>query len=521
MLWRWIWLATLASGVAAAAAPESWVPLRWEGGPLEVQRRARPDFEAASPIEPDLLLRDYEPEVLALFEKTPFNCLLLTWSLGDKNEADAAQRQSVTRFAEAARAKGLATLGVIYPGADWAEAVEAASKAGLDGVALNGPFRPEQSRQAAAALGEGGVAVTLSGWREALQLADPAIRAGSDGVWPALLSAEDASEAFNAGPTTNPWVVANAWRVDALRADRTGRPVWAGHRPKRYREQPFVAADYVRAIADTAMAGGRWAVSLDGEWQAGLLQRQAEKLAGWKEIAATAAFFEEHADWRKLPPQPAIVVVHDPATPDEFSLGETLNLLAVRHVPHRLTLRAALAAQGVPPGAQALTFDFPPTPAERDALKAFAESGGIVFTGPQWARAGIDLGTAPVVAGGGGVLAYPDAELDEDRFATDLRRRLDEGGRTIRLFNTGTLMSFYTESDAGDRAVLHLTEYSDYPTDNVTVRLPKPIQKAVWVPLSGEPEDLQVYDTEGGGEIVIPEVPGYCAVVVDFETEAH
>jgi hypothetical protein len=66
-------------------------------------------------------------------------------------------------------------------------------------------------------------------------------------------------------------VLANGWRVAALRAASAGEPVWAGHRPKQYRKQPLWKADYVRAIADAAMAGGRWVVTLDGDWQAGLL----------------------------------------------------------------------------------------------------------------------------------------------------------------------------------------------------------------------------------------------------------
>ena len=518
MLRRWIFLAILTIGITPAAPPPAqWVPLRWEGGPLEILRRAQPEAEAPAAIDPELLLQAYQPDALQLLEDAPFNCLLLTWSLGAASEADAEQRAAVAALARAAREKGFAALGVVSPGPDWEAAVRAAAEAGLDGVALDGPFHPEQSLRAAEILAGRGAVVTFGKWQDALALPDPPIRAGGDGVWPALLTAEDDTDAFQSGPTKNPWVVANAWRVDALRADRSGRPVWSTHRPKRYRKQPLVAADYVRAVADTAMAGGRWAVTLDGEWQAGLIRGDPDKLEGWRAIAAAAAFFEAHADWRALQPQAALAVAYDPVDPDQLSGQEVLNLLAVRHVPHRLVLRRSVAAGRIPPAAQALTFDFAPSDAERAALKAFAQGGGIVFTGPRWASAGVELGLPAPAGDRGGVLAYADAKIDEDRFATDLRRRLDESGRAIRIFNTGTLMSFYTETEAGDRAVLHLTEHSDYPTDNVTVRLPKPIQKAVWTTLAGEEEELQVYDTEGGGEVVIPEVPGYGALTVDFE----
>ncbi len=112
-------------------------------------------------------------------------------------------------------------------------------------------------------------------------------------------------------------------------------------------------------------------------------------------------------------------------------------------------------------------------------------------------------------------MAYPAAELNENQFATDPRKRLDESGATIRIFTgTGTLMSRYTE--LGERGPPHLTERRDYPTDNVIVRFPRRIESATWIALDGTEEELEVYDTDGGGEIVIPEAPYDCAVIVDF-----
>ena len=487
-------LAVLAAAAVAPAAPPpgDWVPLRWEGGPLGA----------------------YEPGALGLLEDTPFNCLLLTWSLGASTSDDEAQRQAAASFAQQAQQHEIAALAVIEPGADWLEAVGAAAATGFDGVALDGLFSAGQVREASDAMAGRGVVVAMGAWRQALQLDSPAIIGSADGVWPTLFTAEDESDTFESGPTSNPWVLANSWRIAAVRAGARGRAVWFSQRPKRYSDQPFSTADYLRAVADTAMAGGRWAVTLDGKWQAGLLSGDADMLEGWRRIAAAVQFFEDHADWRELPPQPAVVVVLDPEARDVFSGGETLNLLAVRHNPHRVLLRSDFQQHGAPEGAHAVTFDFEPTPAEATALQALAAAGGTVFSGPEWALGGIDLGLPPAALGAGGVMAYPAEKLNEDQFATDLRKRLDESGATIRIFNTGTLMSFYTE--AADRGVLHLTEYSDYPTDNITVRFPRKIEKAVWVPLDGEEEALEVYDTDGGGEIVIPEAASYCAVTVQF-----
>ena len=42
-----------------------------------------------------------------------------------------------------------------------------------------------------------------------------------------------------------------------LRADGSGRPAWMGHRPKPHRPQPLEFKDYARAVADSAMSGGK------------------------------------------------------------------------------------------------------------------------------------------------------------------------------------------------------------------------------------------------------------------------
>ena len=44
-----------------------------------------------------------------------------------------------------------------------------------------------------------------------------------------------------------------------------------------------------------------------------------------------------------------------------------------------------------------------------------------------------------------------------------------------------------------------MTEYGDYPTENVTVRLPNKIHQARLYSIGAESEDLKIYDGEDGG----------------------
>jgi hypothetical protein len=78
---------------AWAADPGRWVPARWDGGPLELTRRAKGQAPPADARE--ALARWYDPVTLGLIEGTPINCLLVTFSIGAEPEAEHQQHQLV------------------------------------------------------------------------------------------------------------------------------------------------------------------------------------------------------------------------------------------------------------------------------------------------------------------------------------------------------------------------------------------------------------------------------------------
>lgn len=508
------------ASLAAAAAPASWVPLRWEGGPLEVARRTNAEEPNEAERAPeDVLLSWHDPSRLERLDGTPFNCLLATWSLGRTHERDAAQRAAVAKLAAAGRDRGWAVLGAVHAGPDWREAVQAAASAGLDGVTLEGAFSDADIDAAFELMDGRGAVIPVRSWETAAFDRRAPVVATGDGRWPGLLTADDtAAGGWRSGPTSNPWVLSNAWLADALRADGSGRPVWLGHRPERYRDQPFELRDYVRAVADAAMAGGRWIVALDAGWQEGLASGDESTLAAWKSLGEAVRFFDRRPEWKEWRPQPALVLVHDPANPSVFTTMDVLNMLAVRHVPHQVLLRSDLETGKTPPGAAVLAYDqAPPAEGEHAALQAFANSGGMLIFGPVWAMHEYKGGDhfRRVIPGKGTKVAYPAPELNGDKFAGDLRGRIEKKDAAPKLYNVGTIMSRYSVDPSSRRAVLQLTEYSDYPTENVTVRLPHAVSKARLLPLEGPEEDLEIYPAEHGSEVVVPEVAQYCAVVFE------
>ena len=101
-----LWLA-LAPAAVGAGLPATWVPARWEGGPLELARRAG-DKALANPQLREAISAWYDPATLRLLDGTPVNCLLLTLSAGADPEIEKRQRQLVMEYARRARARGLA-----------------------------------------------------------------------------------------------------------------------------------------------------------------------------------------------------------------------------------------------------------------------------------------------------------------------------------------------------------------------------------------------------------------------------
>jgi hypothetical protein len=76
------------------------------------------------------------------------------------------------------------------------------------------------------------------------------------GTWPGvrLVRASRGGERFTAGPTGDPWVDSNGWRIRLEAARQPGRSVWLDADPRK----PWLFAEsYLLGVADAATYGGR------------------------------------------------------------------------------------------------------------------------------------------------------------------------------------------------------------------------------------------------------------------------
>jgi hypothetical protein len=568
-----ILLLAVTASAHAAVPPPNCTPLRWDGGPLELVRRARytqweqarvAEFErkaaeqtktagvfahhdeaAARPkpfATPPMsgaqkqAVRDwYSPATLDLLKGSPYNCLLLTWSLGDAAESESEHRALAAAYATQAKDRGLTVLAVIEPGTEWLAAVAAAAEL-FDGVVLESTFPGEpagaipegefpdgaaqQALEPLQAKNPDAFVVLMSSWELVERDERYPIVAAHSGVWPGMLSPSEAT-GWGAGPTSNPWVLSNGWQIGVLRADGSGRPAWMGHRPKPHRPQPLEFKDYARAVADSGMSGAKWVVAVGDDWRPRLLAGEPEALDDWKKLAEYVRFFEGlNQRWKDFQVLPSVVVVHDPTDQSAFDSFDVLNMLAVRQVPHRVVLRPDFKAHAVAAHTNVVAFDYaPPDDSERQTLQSFTQGGGTLVTGPRWYTAQSEAGTQfpRLVAGAGSIRGFPTAQaVDSDRFSRAIRDIVDKEHGVPRLYNVGSIISLYSVNPETGQALLQMTEYGDYPTENVTVRLPHKIRRASLYAIGAEPQDLKIYDGEdSGSELDVPQVPIYCAIVME------
>jgi hypothetical protein len=499
-----------APGALSAGTPETWIPARWEGGPLEVARRAN-DKALADPAVREALANWYDPATLGLLDGSPVNCLLLTLSAGADPKLAQQQQPLVREYARKARERGLAVLGLVHPGAEPSAVASAAEDAKLDGLVLEGEF-PDK-------LGFAGQLEKL--WRPASGLAVIIPIASSallrKTAWPVLAlegvtpSVGKLSDVTIASASGGMWIDSNMWLVRSFRPGPGRRPVWIAQRPT----VPSVDA-HLKSIADAAAAGGHWIVTLEDGLRPKLLRRDAEALSVWRRIGVYLAFFEDHAAWHSLSPFGTVGLILDPAGPNLAHSEECLNLVARRQIPYRVIERSQLGAPAVTGLRAVFAFDLaPPTAAERKILLDFAEQGGLVLGGPSWGTPPKDQSYTMLAAGQGELAVYKDPAADPASVARDLNDLLPTPELGVSVFGAPSVLSYVSTTEAGDRLLIQSVNYAGMPAESLTIWIAGRYSTARFYSPESAPVDLTPRRSGSRTEIVIPQLSVYGALLVE------
>jgi hypothetical protein len=446
----------------APPPPSDWVPARW------------PTNDVKS---------------LELIRETPVNCLVL--------EASNWSRE----FSDAAAKAGVATLGVIRPGAEANALSQKAGQLGLTGIVLEGDFDqatlPKDPPPS--------LAIVPLGLRSKMRFtaAPPSIVGTDQGLWPGI-HPEDKG-ATHAAASGAVWIDTNAGFLRYAHA-ATNAPVWIGNVPPP--DSIYPVERYLSTIGDAAMNGARWVVALDADLTKRLIARDAKAVRDWKRIMRELAFYESHREWRGYQAFGQLALVESPESGALLS-GGVLDMIATKHTPVRPIPNEKVMPEAFE-GAQ-MAVDVDPsslTAVQKDTLKGFTRGGGTLLTGPPGWK-------------------FPSLRLDQITLSKEDTEKLDQiwkelnsmtGRRNMgaRLFNVSTLLSNLVASKDGKQVLLHLVNYADYPVESVTVHLLGKYSKAtLYMPDSGTPVPLELYPTDEGVGFDIDKMSFVAAVVLE------
>jgi hypothetical protein len=510
---RWflpVWI--LAAPVALTAGlPDKWIPARWSGGPLEVARRSGDKALEIREVR-EIIADWYRPATLDLLAGTPIDCLLLTFSVGADPALEREQQQLVRDYARRARERGIASLGLVYPGANAASVASAASEAELDGIVLEGNFPGAPGFRAA-------VESILSAENKdafVTAVASPALVRGgrapvliAEGVPPGV---GEAGDTITASPTSGMWIDSNLWLVRSLQLGHNRQPVWVSHRSGDLNSR----GAYLKSIADAAAAGGRWILELDDSYRGKLLRRDREAMEVWRSVAGYLKFFEDHADWRSYSPFGNLAYVVDPTGQNLAVAEECLNLLTRHQVPYRVFDRAGLRTESLAGLRAVLAFDLaPPTEVERKILAGFAAEGGLVLVGPSWGSPPKEQSYTVVSAGRGEIAVYKNDYPKPESLSRDLNDLLSTGELGLSVFKAPSVLSSASTSDGGRRVLLQLINYADLPSDSIRIWLSGKFSAARLYAPETDAVDVPMRHSGSRTEITIPLLAVYGALLLE------
>jgi hypothetical protein len=451
---------------ASVPAPGDWVPVRWKWT---------------------------DAKSLDLLTGTPINCLLT-------GTVDSA-------FAAAVKERGLVALAVITPamitpGGDAADAARKAVRGNYAGVVLEGDFPKGTAARVRDVLADAKATVIQLTARSEMDLAGPDPIVGTyQGVWPGIVVMEDG--AAKAGPTGSPWIDTNAGFIRAVRAWGHAA-IWMANLPPARMVIP--AERYLQAVADAALAGGRWVVALDDDFSGRLRQGEAAAVRDWKRIGQQLQFLEAHPDWRGMQAYGRLAIVQDPADGALLS-GGILDMISARHTPVRPVPPQKLGPGVLKDAQMAVDVDPQALSAEqKDILKQFTRGGGTLLTAP--------AGWMPPLKPHQITLAADETKRLDDIWH-DIQSMIGRRNLGARLFNVSTMLSSLLASEDGKQVVVHLVNYSSYPVEAVTVHLLGEFHHArLYTPEGGE-RAVEIYKAEEGSGVDVDKVAVWATLRLD------
>ena len=340
------------------------------------------------------------------------------------------------------------------------------------------------------------------------------------GLWPGVKLTESGRvDRASAGPTGDPWVDSNGWKVRLSAALHPDHQVWVDAAP------PAAARlhpeSYSMAIADAAVYGGAWIITLDEQLAAGIVSQQADALAAWNRVCAATRFFAAHQGWTRYQPAAVVGVISDFAGKNQFLSSELVNLIArtnqqYRIIPKQKASPAAFA------GLRTVMYVDADTPPEdwKKQILAFVQAGGLLITGPAWGAVSGPAIDNPDFPGyllhsvGTGRIAVSKAQFkDPYILAQDSVVLTSHRHDLLRFWNGGAVGSFLTMDPGGQRAALQMLFYAGAHQLRPTVRVAGRYRAATLSTIDQPtPQKVETEFEKDSLELHLPPLSQYAAV---------
>ncbi len=361
-------------------------------------------------------------------------------------------------------------------------------------------------------------------WAEIDWRSPPSPIAISNGFWPDL--SQKGGDSEPAGPTGAPWLDANGWLLELIRARAPrGSKIWIRSNPPE-NVGSVELSHYALAYAEAAVYGAVRPVWLAPHHAEALARGESDAVAAWRSLCSLIRWFAARTDWASWITAARLAVVSDFAGPNEYISSETLLLLARRGLPFTPIATNAVSPAALQHKRAVLYLDRAPLPAP---LLEFARKGGLLLALPEAAKS---LGTQQptgephprfrlVALGKGRIALSTDDFSDPWLAAQDTHLLLSRRWDLLRLFNAGSLQSRLTVAPDRKRALVHLINYTRRPAAHVvSLSLAWPV-RSVKIHLPPKPDSvpLQIHLEDGRQEVHLPPFPIYCAV--EFELSSH
>jgi len=343
------------------------------------------------------------------------------------------------------------------------------------------------------------------------------------GEWPGIRMSRSGKEGeADAGPTGEPWVDSNGWRIALETAMHPGVPVWVDAAPP---EGGVPASAYLIAMADAATYQGRWILTLAAGLAEDVASRKADAVQAWKQLVSASSFFAERKLSAQYLPRAVVGAISDFAGENESLSQEVLNMLARANQQYRVIPKKDLSAASLD-GLRAIVYvDIGlPGAALRAQMLRFVEAGGLLVTRQKWHPLAdntpwkTDEHPRFSIAGlGKGRVAVAKEDPDDPYLlandsVTLVSRRYD----LLRFWNFGPVGSRLTCAEDQRKAAAQIVSFAEPGVYGPTVWVAGGYRKArLWTYDRVGASDVETEIHDGGLEVHLPPISVYAEVELE------